>query len=173
APDLEVEVRARFVGADDGRGQLVELAGDQPRPEVDADPGGIDAAIHQPGVGDGELRRRHGKLDVARHVLAALAQLLAALGQGVLLQVEVADLPGDVVRQPGDPERLESTHGPPALRQGCPDAVRTISQGRQQAQTGYDHTAFVTKHVRLVDRRRARSQWLSRPELFTRVEPPP
>ena len=80
----------------------------------------------------------------------------------------------DVVGQAGDPERLERTHRPPALGQRRPDAVRTITQGCHQAQTGYDHAAFGTKHV--MTRRSSPEQVsnrLSRPELFTRVEPPP
>ena len=75
--------------------------------------------------------------------------------------------------RPATRKASSRTHGPPALGQGRPDAVRTIPEGRHQAQTGYDHAAFGTKHERLVDRRRARSQWLSRPEVLTRVEPPP
>ena len=59
---------------DDRRRQLVELAGDQPGAQVDADPGRIDAAVDQPGVDHRELRGRDRELDVAGHVLPALAQ---------------------------------------------------------------------------------------------------
>ena len=69
------------IGVADRRRQLVELAGDQAGAQVDADPGRIDAAVDQAGVGHGQLRGRDGELDVAGHVLLGLAQRVPVLGQ--------------------------------------------------------------------------------------------
>ena len=49
-----------------------------------------------------------------------------------------------------------------AFRERRPNAVRTIAEGSHHAQTGYDHSAFGTKHEGLVELRRGRSHSSSR-----------
>ena len=65
----------------------------------------------------------------------------------VFSQVEVADLAADVVGQASDPESLEPADHAPCPRHSA-DQTRSgpIAEGTDQAQTGYDHAAFGTKH---------------------------
>ena len=102
---------------------------------------------------------------------SALAQGVPVLGQGVILhQIEITDLGADVVGQSGHPKRLERTHHPMTFGQRRPNAVRTIAQRSHQAQTGYDHAAFGTKHESLVEIRRSRSRSSPSPEALTPVD---
>ncbi len=80
APDLKVEGAVLFARMIDRRCQLIELAGDQSRAQVDPDPRGVHTAIDQARVGHRQLGCGDRQLDVAGHVLAALAQLLGILG---------------------------------------------------------------------------------------------
>ena len=78
APGLEVEAPrsparpASIAGASSS--SSVEI---RPAPRSTPIRVGIDAAVVQPGVDHGELGRGDAELDVAGHVLPALAQLLA------------------------------------------------------------------------------------------------
>ena len=142
----------RAVGLEAGvdrRGQLVQLGRDQAGAEVHADPGRVDPAVDQPGVEDGQLGRGDRELDVAGHVLQALADRLPEPGDGQVLHrlvVEVGDLAADVVGQAVDGEGPDLADGPPALGQRRPERLDPDAQRRDEAQSGDDHSSFGTGH---------------------------
>ena len=101
------------------------------------------------GIDEGQLGRRDAELDVSSHVLPALSQLFDELRLGqdrCLEEVEMADFGSEVVRQAFHGKRLDGAHRTLALDQGTPESVGGITQRSDQAQTGYDHAAFGTKH---------------------------
>ena len=140
----------------DRRGQLVELGGDQPGAEVDADPGRVDAAVDQPGVDDGHAAAAATASWMSRAMyLRLLSQRLAVLRLGsayVLTRSKSRISAADVVGQALDRERLDRARRPrdprPATAQ---KRVGTNPDGADQTQTGDDHAAFGAKHGRLVD----------------------
>ena len=116
---------------------------------------GIDAAVDQAGVGHGQLRRRDRELDVAGHVL--LGSSAAPCGTWAGRTSSGRSRGSRRRRRWASPATRKASSGrtiPWPSDQRRPDAVRTIAQGCHQAQTGYDHSAFGTKHESLVDLRR-------------------
>src|SRR5262249_15447546 len=114
-----------------------------------------------------KLRGGDGKLDVASHVFLTFLQGFANPGKGIVQQLEFSDLGACVCGKPGDPESLEGANRAPPFGERRPNAVGTIAEGSHRAQTGYDYSAFGTKHEELVDLRRGWAPFSPRRTPFT------
>ena len=71
---------------------------------------------------------------------------LALARTGVFRKSKSTDLGTEPVGQALHGERLDGPYRTLPLSQGIPEAVRRVTQRSDQAQTGYDHAAFGTKH---------------------------
>ena len=132
----EVECPIRLEPGIDRWREFVQFRGDQARAKINPDPGRVHARPVETGVHEGELGRRHGKLNVPGHVFQTFADRLAKLGDGQSfhrLVVEVSDLGADVVGQSGDREGFDLPHGALAFAQGGPEGFGPDAERRDQA----------------------------------------
>jgi hypothetical protein len=146
APLLQIDAAGLAVGAGQRRlGDVVQLAGDERRAELDAEAARVELGLVHAGVVQGQLGGGHGQLDGAGHDLEALARLLVLLGDEAL-GVEVGHLGGDLHRELAGVHRLDAADAAAAGQQRAPERRRVGAHRGDHAEAGHDRTTGGGSH---------------------------
>ena len=115
--------------------QIVKVLDAFAAAEVDAATRPVDlVVVKQVGVGQGLLRRRHGKAAVSAGIDKALGIL------DVAAQVEILHLGGEPGRELAGVEQLDGADAALSFNLGTKQLLDTVSQRRDGAHSGYDNS---------------------------------